>query len=236
MRHSVVKADLDDSLTTKYKTIYRKLAQTYGEPVWKQHRPPVDELVCTILSQATSDVNRDKGFSALVARYPDWEQVMKAPEADVIDTIRPAGLANQKGPRIQAALRTIYEAQGEIELDFLAGLPLQEATQWLTRIQGVGPKTAAIVLLFAFGRPAFPVDTHVHRITRRVGLIGPKVTADKAHNILHNIGSPETFYPIHLNLIRHGREICQARNPKCEHCSIQSCCDYYQAEMRDLRC
>jgi endonuclease-3 len=218
-----------DHLGQKYRTVVQKLTETYGTPTWRQHLPPVDELVSTILSQSTSDVNRDKGFYALKERYPDWEGVMNAPEAEVIETIRPAGLANQKGPRIQAALRYLVQEQGEITLDFLEEMALAEATRWLTQIKGVGPKTAAIILLFAFGRPTFPVDTHVHRITRRLGLIGPKVTADKAHEILQNIGDPGTFYSLHLNLIRHGREVCQARQPRCEVCPLQPECDYYQA-------
>lgn len=214
--------------TEKYTAVYQALAQSYGEPVWQPHQPPVDELVCTILSQATSDTNRDKGFQALKARYSTWEEVMTAPEAEVIETIYSAGLANQKGPRIQAALRTIYKDRGEIDLDFLNELPLAEAQNWLTQIKGVGPKTAAIILLFAFGRPAFPVDTHVHRISRRLGLIAPRVTADKAHDILQNSGEPDTFYPLHLNLIRHGREVCRARNPLCEICVLQSLCTDYK--------
>jgi len=216
------------ALRQKYTAVYHKLAEKYGQPQWRQHLPPVDELVSTILSQSTSDVNRDKGFQALKERFPDWESVMNAPEEVVVETIRPAGLANQKGPRIQAALRTLYETQGAITLDFLADMPLEEARNWLTDIKGVGRKTAAIILLFAFNRPAFPVDTHVHRITGRLGLIGPKVSADKAHDILEAIGEPETFYPMHLNLIRHGRETCLARNPRCEICVLQAECAYYQ--------
>jgi endonuclease-3 len=212
---------------SKYDQVFRELAQAYGKPTWRQHLPAVDELVSTILSQSTSDINRDKGFYALKERYPDWESVMNAPEDDVVSTIRSAGLANQKGPRIQAALRYLVDERGEISLDFLAQMPLDEARRWLMRIKGVGPKTAAIILLFAFGRPTFPVDTHVHRITRRLGLIGPKVTADKAHDIMQNIGKPETFYPFHLNLIRHGREICRAQNPRCEICPLQPHCDYH---------
>lgn len=214
----------------KYNAVHQTLIETYGEPTWRQHLPPVDELVSTILSQSTSDINRDKGFYALKERYPDWESVMNAPEAEIVKTIRPAGLANQKGPRIQAALRYVKEERGDIKLDFLADLPLDEAKTWLTAIKGIGPKTAAIILLFAFGRPAFPVDTHVHRITRRLGLIGPKVTADKAHPILENMGNPETFYSLHLNLIQHGREICLARQPKCQQCSLRPYCDFYQTK------
>jgi endonuclease-3 len=216
-------------LKQKYNAVHQTLVEEYGEPTWRQHLPPVDELVSTILSQSTSDINRDKGYYALKEKYSDWESVMNAPEVDIIATIRPAGLANQKGPRIQAALHYVKEKRGEISLDFLADLPLEEAKNWLTNIKGIGPKTAAIILLFAFDRPAFPVDTHVHRITRRLGLIGPKVTADKAHAILENMGEPDTFYPLHLNLIRHGRETCLARKPKCKQCPLKQYCDYYRA-------
>lgn len=218
-----------DALKQKYTYVHEQLMAHYGRPEWRQHLPPVDELVSTILSQSTSDGNRDKGFYALKARYPDWQSVMEAPEEEVIAVIRPAGLANQKGPRIQAALRHVYRERGGLSLDFLAELPLDEAKAWLTRIDGVGPKTAAIILLFAFNRPAFPVDTHVHRVTGRLGLIGPKVSAEKAHHLLDKLGDPETFYPFHLNIIRHGREVCQARNPKCDACVLRAGCAYGQA-------
>ncbi len=215
-------------LQAQYDIVYNLLKEKYGERAWRQHLPPADELVCTILSQSTSDTNRDKGFDALKARYPDWESVMTAPAADIIDTIRPAGLANQKGPRIQAALQHVYDTQGKISLEFLNDLSLNEAKQWLVNIKGVGPKTAAIILLFGFNRPAFPVDTHVHRLTKRLGMIGSKVTADKAHVLLENVNRPNTYYAMHLNLIRHGRETCTARQPKCGICVLQNVCDYYQ--------
>jgi endonuclease-3 len=215
-----------ESLEEKYLTVHNLLIEAYGEPKWRQHIPPVDELVNTILSQNTSDVNRDKAYEALKKRFPTWQAVMDAPEAEVVETIRPAGLANQKGPRIQNALRQVVAETGDLSLDFLSELPLDAAKVWLTDIKGVGPKTAAIVLLFAFGRPAFPVDTHVHRVSGRLGLIGPKVTADKAHEILENIPYPETFYTFHLNLIRHGREVCTARSPKCPLCVLRDCCDF----------
>jgi endonuclease-3 len=224
----------NEPLQTKYEAVYQTLVATYGKPTWQSHNPPVDELVCTILSQATSDTNRDKGFSALKERYADWESVMNAPPEEIVDTIYSAGLANQKGPRIQAALRYVLDKRGEIELDFLAEMPLAEAVQWLTRIKGVGRKTAAIILLFSFGRPAFPVDTHVHRITRRLGLIGEKVTAEKAHDLLEEMGDPPTFYPMHMNLIRHGREVCLARNPHCHRCPISIYCHYYQSQKLDI--
>lgn len=230
MKQEAKDQEEQNRLRKKYAAVYQKLADSYGRPQWRRHLPPVDELVCTILSQSTSDTNRDKGFVALKERFPDWPAVMNAPQDQVIDAIRPAGLANQKGPRIQAALRFIQEEQGGIDLDFLADMPLPEAKEWLTRIKGVGPKTAAILLLFTFGRPVFPIDTHVHRITGRLGLIGPRVSADKAHDLLEELGEPATFYPLHINFIRLGREVCQARNPKCAICPLQETCDFYQGQ------
>lgn len=216
-------------LKRKQARIARALEKIYGVPTWRQHLPPVDELVSTILSQSTSDTNRDKGFDALKARYPTWEAVRDAPAEEVIETIRPAGLANQKGPRIQAALRTLGERVGRITLDHLNDMSIEEAKAWLTSINGVGPKTAAIILCFAFGRPAFPVDTHVHRVTGRLGLIGPKVTAEQAHPILEQIVPPEDYYAFHLQVIQHGREVCHARNPECTRCPLQADCDYFKA-------
>ncbi|MCZ2098005.1 MAG: endonuclease III [Anaerolineae bacterium] len=216
----------------KYQIIARILEQTYGYPEWRQHLAPVEELVCTILSQNTSDTNRDRGYTALCERFPTWEDVRDAPLEAVIDAIRPAGLANQKAPRIQAALRYVTEQQGAITLDFLNDLPLEDAKAWLTGIHGIGPKTAAIILLFAFNRPAFPVDTHVHRVTGRLGLIGPKTTAERAHVELEAIVPPEDYYPAHLNFIRHGREICHARRPRCEICPLAAHCDYYQGQLK----
>lgn len=213
----------------KYNAVYQALAQAYGEPVWQAQLPPVDELVCTILSQATSDINRDKGFTALKTRYATWQAVLDAPLPELVNTIYSAGLANQKAPRIQNTLRTIAQKRGEISLDFLADLPLAEAQQWLTQLDGIGPKTAAIVLLFAFGRPAFPVDTHVHRLSQRLGLISTKTSAEKAHAIFENsLADRRTFYPIHLNFIRHGRQVCHARTPLCQNCVLQIYCNDYQ--------
>jgi endonuclease-3 len=218
-----------DHLREKYDAVFRLLNETYGRPVWRSHGSPLDELVGTILSQATADINTERAFAALTARFPDWESVMNAPPEAVIAAIRSAGLANMKGPRIQAALRHICSERGELSLDFLADLPLDEAMAWLTNLDGVGPKTASIVLLFSLGRPAFPVDTHVHRVTGRLGLLPPRMNAERAHDFLAALGAPETYYPLHINLIRHGREICRARLPQCHICPLQDWCDYYQS-------
>ena len=207
--------------------VHRKLLQKYGEPTWRNPLPPLDELISTILSQNTNDNNRDRAFDALRARYATWEDVRDAPEADVIETIRPAGLANQKGPRIQAVLRQITAEHGSLDLSFLENYTTEEAMKWLLKFKGVGPKTASIVLLFSLGKPAFPVDTHIYRVTGRLGLRPPKMSADKAHEHLAALFPPETYYPVHLSIIRLGREICKARKPQCEHCPLQDLCMYY---------
>lgn len=206
--------------------IHEALLKAFGEPIWRNPLPAIDELVSTILSQNTNDVNRDRAFEALRAKFPTWESVRDAKEKDVIDAIRPAGLANQKGPRIQQVLKEITRERGALDLQFLADMPLEEARAWLTKFNGVGPKTAAIVLCFSLGRPAFPVDTHVYRVTGRIGLRPEKLTVEQAHPHLESIFPPETYYAAHLNIIRLGREVCNARKPICPQCPITSLCDY----------
>lgn len=218
----------NQSLETKTQAVYQRLLEVYGHPQWRPHLDPISEVVSTILSQNTSDVNRDRAFNRLRARIATWEEVRDGPVQAIEDAIRPAGLAQQKAPRIKGALQFITQEQGELSLDFLKDMPVPEAKAWLTQIKGIGPKTAAIILLFSLGMPAFPVDTHVHRVTGRLGLIGPKVSAERAHDLLEDLLPPEWYYPFHLNVIRHGREICHARNPKCEICPLQDLCAYYQ--------
>ena len=206
--------------------IHQTLLTAFGEPIWRNPLPAVDELVSTILSQNTNDINRDRAFEALRAKFPTWESVRDAKTEDVIAAIKPAGLANQKGPRIQQVLRAITEERGSLNLDFLAGLPIEEARSWLTKFNGVGPKTAAIVLCFSLGMPAFPVDTHVYRVTGRIGLRPEKMTVEQAHPHLESVLPPETYYAAHLNIIRLGREICHARKPNCPQCPIVKLCEY----------
>jgi len=211
--------------------VHAGLREVYGEPQWRPHLDPISELVSTILSQNTNDVNRDRAFQSLRERFPTWEAVCKADLDEVKEAIRIAGLANHKGPAIQRALGHILEQRGDLSLDFLKELPIEEAKVWLTGIKGVGPKTAAIVLLFSLGLPAFPVDTHVHRVTGRLGLIGPKVTREQAHVVLEELLPAELYYAFHLNVIRHGREVCAARKPKCELCVLTELCAYYAREV-----
>lgn len=213
----------------KYTPIASLLHEVYGYPGWRQHLAPLDELIDCILSQNTSDINRDRGFAALKQRYPTWNSVRDAPLQDLIDTIRPAGLANQKAPRIQAILQRISSEFGAMNIDFLGSIPVDEAKAWLTSLDGIGPKTAAIVICFAFNGAAFPVDTHIHRVGMRLGFLPNGISADKAHPVMEAIVPPSDYYPFHLNMIRHGREICQARRPKCERCPLTAHCDYYQS-------
>ena len=216
----------------KYQPVAVILRELYGLPNWSRSLPAIDELVDCILSQSTTDTNRDRAFEALRLRYPDWEAVMNAPTIEVIETIRPAGLANQKGPRIQNVLRRIHAEHGAMDIEFLNDLPIEDAKRWLTSLEGVGPKTAAIVLCFAFNREAFPVDTHIHRVGQRIGFLPEGISADKAHPVMEAIVPPQDYYGFHINLIQHGREICQARRPKCERCPLMLYCDYYQGQSR----
>ncbi|MEJ5309298.1 MAG: endonuclease III [Anaerolineae bacterium] len=219
---------LDGPSTAIIMEIHRQLRDRYGDPPHHPDGDPLAALVNTILSQNTNDRNRDIAFAALRARFPTWEAVRDAPTDAVIDAIRPAGLAPTKGPNIQAALRQITEERGELSLAFLETLPPEEARRWLTKLNGVGPKTAAIVLLFALGRPAFPVDTHIHRVTRRLGLIPQNTSREKAHTLLESLIPPALYWTLHLNLIAHGRQICHARRPLCTECPLQTHCAFFQ--------
>ena len=207
--------------------IRQRLIKAFGEPEWRPTLSPVDELVSTILSQNTNDVNRDAAFKQLKESFPDWNSVMQAPTEVVVDSIRTAGLANQKGPRIQKALREIAEhTDGDLRLDFLQDMELEEARQWLMEIKGVGPKTAAIVLLFSLGIPAFPVDTHIYRVTGRIGIRPDDLSVEKTHAYLEERIPEEAFYDLHLNLIRLGRQVCGARKWHCYRCPVEGLCEF----------
>jgi len=206
--------------------VHETLLEAYGDPTWRNPLPAIDELVSTILSQNTNDINRDRAFNGLRGKFATWEAVRDAQTKDVIDAIRPAGLANQKGPRIQQVLYAITQERGDLDLSFLKDWPLEEARAWLTKFNGVGPKTAAIVLLFSLDRPAFPVDTHIYRVSGRIGLRPEKMTVEQAHVHLEKLFPPETYYAAHLNLIRLGREVCHPRKPDCPKCPVRKLCDY----------
>jgi endonuclease III len=218
----------DAQLIKKARKVYQLLKKTFGLPEWHQPLSALDELVSTILSQNTNDVNRDAAFTRLKERFPVWEAVRDAAEDDVIEAIRPAGLANQKGPRIQNILRQITEERGCLDLEFLGKLGREEAHAWLSRFKGVGPKTAAIVLQFALGIPAFPVDTHIYRVSGRLGLRPDRMGVEETHAWLEKLFKPEQYGPGHMNLIRLGREICHARKAECERCPLNGVCNYFQ--------
>jgi endonuclease-3 len=224
----------NDLQRAKIASVHQRLLDAYGEPPRREPKPPLDTLIAAILSQNTNDVNSGRAYQQLRQRFPTWEQVRDAPVAETIEAIRTAGLANQKGPRIQRALQRIAEERGTLSLDFLADMPLDEARAWLVDLDGVGPKTAAIVLLFSLGRPAFPVDTHVYRVSRRLGLINERTSAAKAHQVLEANVPQQWHYPFHINLIRHGRQVCHARKPECDVCVLRDLCDYVQKDLNTV--
>lgn len=204
--------------------IVDRLSALYGEPVWRPHGDPMAELVLTILSQNTSDTNSGRAFMRLVRRFPDWRPLMEAPVSEIEREIAVGGLARQKAPRIKASLEAVWAARGSFDLEFLRELPLDEAKGWLREMKGVGPKTAACVLMFSFGRPALPVDTHVHRVAQRLGLVPERTTAEQAHDILEAMLEPELVFPFHIMLIKHGRRLCRAQRPLCEQCPLLDGC------------
>lgn len=200
-----------------------RLAPVYG---WPRHTPsgdPLSELILTVLSQNTADTNSGRAFNAMLRRYASWRAIADAPQDELIETIRFGGLAPQKGPRIQAILGAVFERSADGDLSFLSSMPLEEARSWLRALPGVGPKTAACVLLFSLGLPALPVDTHVERVAKRLGLIAEKATAEQAHQLLEAIVAPTDYYPFHMLLIKHGRRTCEARRPACERCPLLEC-------------
>lgn len=218
--------EIFDEHRERLRLVNERLNLAFGFPEWRNPLPAVDELVSTFLSQNTNDVNRDKAFAAICERYADWDEVCEADPDEFMQVIRVAGLANQKGPNIQAALRRIREERGEINLEWLRELPVEEAREWLLSFKGVGRKTAAIVLLFSLGMPAFPVDTHIYRVSGRIGIRPQAIDVDTAHQYLEAAADPAEYYAMHLNLIRLGREICQARKPACGRCPLVEICQY----------
>jgi endonuclease-3 len=228
------------------------LATLHGRPTWERRLDPTSELVLTILTQNTADTNAEHAFECLRAAFPsdrpvevhrpgtgwggrglpegappDWAAVEAAPLEELIEVIRPGGLAPQKAPRIQAALRRIRKETGSHSLEFLGALPALEARDWLTGIDGIGKKTASVILLFCFGLPLMPVDRHVERVSKRIGLLPAKATADQAHDLFLAMLDPEQVYQAHVNLIRHGRIVCHARRPDHEHCPVAARCRFY---------
>jgi endonuclease III len=231
------------------------LRSMYGKPVWQRVYDPTSELILTMLSANSADINAEKAFDALCRHWPppedqdragagsgfragwggvgiaesgaDWSAVADAPLDELIDVIRPGGLAPTKAPRLQAVLRRIFEERGDFSLEFLGSLPPQEALAWLTAVPGIGRKTASVVLLFAFGMPLMPVDRHVERVALRIGLIPPRRPVEEAHDYLQALLSDENVHEAHVNLITHGRQTCHALRPEHHRCAIAARCRYF---------
>jgi len=208
--------------------IYETLVDFYGEPQWRLDADPMDTLIGTILSANTNDVNSGRALAQLKNQFDDdWDAVRTAPLEAVKAAIRPAGMYNQKAPNLVATLARIHADRGAYNLDFLSELPLSEALSYLTSLPGVGHKTASIVLLFCFNMGSFPVDTHVQRISQRLGMSGRSAAPERIKHIWEDLLSPSHYYALHVNLIRHGRELCLARKPRCHKCPLQTLCDYF---------
>lgn len=224
---SAARVSESDPVAQRAREINEILTGYYGEPMRPNGRTdPLSELVAVILSQHTSDVNSERAFNSLRARFPSWAAVRAAPMAEVADAIRGGGLAMIKALRIQRVLDQIYAARGELSLDFLADLSLDDGRAFLRTLDGVGPKSAACVLLFSLDQPAIPVDTHVHRVAGRLGLIPPRTTADAAHEQLERMVPPADVYRFHVGLIQHGRAVCKAQRPRCAECPVNALCPY----------
>jgi endonuclease-3 len=215
----------------RVRAIRDRLRELYGQPEWKPHGHPIAELVRTILSQNTNDLNRDVAYDRLRERFPTWVEVRDAPLDEIRDAIRPAGLAQTKAPSIQEALRRATADGGEPNLDWLADADRDEALGYLTALPGVGRKTAACVLIFALGRPEIPVDTHVYRVGGRLGLFRERASFEEAHDEMLRVTDPEDAYELHINLIRHGRAVCRPA-PRCEACALRRMCPYYRRVRR----
>jgi endonuclease-3 len=204
--------------------IISRLSDEYGEPQWRPHHDATAELVLTLLSQNTSDSNSGRAFSRLLQAFPDWQSVIEAPLPEVEEAIRPGGLAPTKAPRLQAMLADVRSRTGGFDLRFLQDMPVEEARQWLRTLPAVGPKTAACVLLFGLGMPGLPVDTHVFRVSTRLGLIEEKMGPEKAQTYLEELVPPKDHFRFHILLIRHGRHRCTARSPDCAACPLRPDC------------
>ncbi|MEE8448789.1 MAG: endonuclease III [Thermodesulfobacteriota bacterium] len=215
----------------KVKEMINRLERHFGQPKPRPGRDPLSELIFTILSQNTSDVNRDRAFQSLTSRFSSWERVSRASPSAIASAIRPGGLANVKSLRIKAILTEIKRRYGCLSLDLLGNLPQEEVRDILLSFNGVGPKTVACVLLFSLGQPAFPVDTHVFRVAKRLGLLPAKATPERAHEIMERLVPPAKYYSFHINLIRLGRTICVPRSPRFDRCPLKDMCGCYRGRV-----
>lgn len=207
-----------------------RLEARYGKVAYERRLEPMDELVSCILSQHTTDATSFPAFFRLREKFPSWQQVVEAGPARVASVVKKAGLANQKARSIVSALKEIKARVGEYSIDHLADMPMAEAREWLESLPGVGPKTASIVLCFAFGMDAIPVDTHIYRVSHRLGFIEKRVDANKAHDVLLRVVPKRDAYRYHVLLIQHGRTVCKAQRPRCDECELKDVCRFYKEE------
>ena len=220
-------AEANNSLKSKARMIYEQLLEEYGEPEWKPSRSGFEQLIQTILSANTTDRNSGKAFETLKERFAgDWDAVRTAPLDEIKDAIRVAGMYNQKAPHIVETLEILYREEGSYSLEHVRDMAPAAAQAYLQRLPGVGHKTASIVLLFSYGMAAFPVDTHVQRLTQRLGASGRHASAEKIKAVWEEMLPAESFFCLHVNLIRHGRTVCRARTPQCGNCVLQNLCDH----------
>ncbi|MDQ4078335.1 MAG: endonuclease III [Chloroflexota bacterium] len=222
-------------LQAKAMEMHERLLERYGERPRVPRREPMHELISTMLSHRTTQENEAEAYQNMWERFGSWEAIRDAPEEELIEAIKPANFPEVKAPRIKETLGIIIEERGEPSIDFLADMPTEEALEWLTNLPGVGIKTASLVLLFCFGHPVMPVDTHVHRVTGRVGLIPDKMSANKAHEALLELlpHDDHILFNFHINNLRHGQQLCVWRSPKCEKCPLPSICDWYSQHRTD---
>jgi endonuclease-3 len=216
--------ELHEELKRRAAEICGILESLFGEPEWPGPSEPLDSLVKTLLSQNTNDKNRDSAYQQLVKRFPTWVDVMNASPPEVAEAIRPAGLANQKSQRLVAILRWVNRKYGRLSLEVLHRMPTERAFQTFTKLKGIGLKTMAVVLMFACGRDVFPVDTHVYRITRRLGLLPSTADAVMAFRLMAPLVPPGKAFSLHMNLLRFGRTVCKAHRPKCPGCPLYGLC------------
>jgi endonuclease-3 len=200
------------------------LAEEYGNITWRSRTDPLSELILTILSQNTSDHNSRRAFDSLVTRFGSWKAVAEGSVEDIAEAIKLGGLAQVKAPRIKQILRQIQAQRGSLDLKFLKKMPVAESKEWLRSLPGVGPKTAACVLLFSLGKPVLPVDTHILRVAKRLGLIDSRVSAEKTHEVLGEMVPAQDVYQFHIHMIEHGRRVCKAQRPRCRECVLLKVC------------
>jgi len=207
------------------------LNTAYGIQEFSPHNPPLDELVLTILSQNTTAANCHQAFASLRERFPTWDDVRIADEGEIARAIHSGGLSRIKSVRIKNILQEIHKTQGNLDLSWFEKTESKTISSYLLRFDGIGPKTAACVMLFSLGRPVLPVDTHIFRVSKRLGLIGARISAEKAHEMLQAIVPNELIYSFHINMVLHGRQVCNSRMPLCGICILKEECDYF-AQLR----